>query len=64
MKKRRLDKELIVSLGVLALLFSVGIVFFFLFIFDVDIASNLAQIIGSYSGISGSIWLVLLCRNC
>lgn len=62
--RRKLDKELIVSFGALALLFAVGILFLFLFIFDVDIAENLAGIVGSYSGISGGIWLLLLCRNC
>ncbi len=64
MNKRKLDKELIVSLGTLALMFSVGILFFFLFVFDIDIAANLSKIIGSYSGLSGGIWLLLLCRNC
>ncbi|MCR5195502.1 MAG: hypothetical protein K6D38_04235 [Pseudobutyrivibrio sp.] len=62
--KRRLDKELIISLGALALLFSVGILFFILFIFNINIGDNLTGIVGSYSGLSGGIWLVLLCRNC
>jgi hypothetical protein len=62
--KRGLDKELIISLGSLALLFGVGIIFLILFIFDVDIPSHQAEIVGSYSGLSGGIWLLLLCRNC
>lgn len=64
MNKKRLDKASIISLGAMALLFAVGILFFFLFVFHINIAENMAEIIGSYSGLSGSIWLVLLCRNC
>lgn len=64
MKRRGLDKELIISLGALALIFAVGILFFILFIFNIDITSNVAKIVGSYSGLSGGIWLALLCHNC
>ena len=64
MKKRGLDKELIVSFGTLALLFGLGILFFVLFIFDIDITMNLTGFVRSYSGLSGGIWLILLCRNC
>ena len=64
MKKRRLDKEMIISFGMLALLFSVGILFFLLFVLDVNITEHIAGVIGSYSGLSGGIWLLLLCRNC
>ncbi|MCR5416274.1 MAG: hypothetical protein K6E79_05720 [Pseudobutyrivibrio sp.] len=64
MKKRGLDRELIISLGVIALLLAIGIVFMVLFLFDIDITKNLSSVIGSYSGLSGSIWLFLLCRNC
>ena len=62
--RKKLDKELIVSFGVLALLFAVGILFLFLFLFDINIGEHMAGIVGSYSGLSGGIWLVLLCRNC
>ena len=62
--RRKLDRELILSFGVLALLFAVGILFLFLFLFDVNIAEHLTGIVGSYSGLSGGIWLLLLCRNC
>ena len=63
--KRRLDKDLIISLAVISLLVAVGIVFFVLFILDIQISNNnIAELIGSYSGLSGSIWLILLCRNC
>ncbi len=64
MKNNKLDKELILSFGVLALLFAMGILFFILFAFNIDIGANLTKILGSYSGLSGGIWLVLLCRNC
>ncbi|MBE5911800.1 hypothetical protein [Pseudobutyrivibrio sp.] len=64
MKRRGLDKELIISLGALALIFAVGILFFVLFIFDIDISNNIAKVVGSYSGLSGGIWLALLCHNC
>ncbi|MBP5324623.1 MAG: hypothetical protein J6Y86_03930 [Pseudobutyrivibrio sp.] len=64
MKKRGLDKGLIVSFGTLALLFAVGILFFVLFIFDIDVTENLTSVVGSYSGLSGGIWLILLLRNC
>ena len=64
MKKRGLDKGLIVSFGTLALLFALGILFFVLFIFDIDLTANMTEIVGSYSGLSGGIWLFLLLRNC
>ncbi|MBE5918054.1 MAG: hypothetical protein E7273_14585 [Pseudobutyrivibrio ruminis] len=63
--KKRLDKELIISLAIVALLVAVGVVFFLLFMFDIQISqNNIAGIVGSYSGISGGVWLFLLCRNC
>ncbi len=63
--KRRLDKDMIISLAVIALLVATSIVFIILFILDIQIsASNLGNIIGSYSGISSFVWLILLCRNC
>ena len=62
--RRRLDKELIISFAGLALLFAVGIISFILFTFNIDISEHMTGIIGSYSGLSGSIWLILLCRNC
>ncbi|SEB06009.1 hypothetical protein SAMN02910384_03255 [Pseudobutyrivibrio sp. ACV-2] len=62
--KNRLDKGLILSFAGLSLLFSVGIIFFILFIFNIDIAEHTTGIVGSYSGMSGVIWLILLCRNC
>ena len=63
--KKRLDKELIISLAIVALLVAVGVVFFLLFMFDLQIShNNIAGIVGSYSGISGGVWLFLLCRNC
>ena len=64
MKKKGLDKDLIVSFATLAMLFAFGILFFVLFIFDIDITKNLTGVVGSYSGLSGGIWLILLCRNC
>ncbi|MBR5637441.1 MAG: hypothetical protein IKW81_10985 [Pseudobutyrivibrio sp.] len=62
--RKKLDKDLIISFGALALLFAVGIIFLFLFIFDINIGEHLAGVVGSYSGLSGGIWLLLLCRNC
>ncbi len=63
--KKGLDKEMILALAVIALLAATSIVFLFLFVFDIRIsANNLAGVIGSHSGLSGSIWLFLLCRNC
>ena len=64
MKKKGLDKSLIISFGMLSLLLAVGVLFFLLFLFNVDIAEHVAGIVGSYSGLSGGIWLFLLCRNC
>ncbi len=64
MNKKKLDKELIISFGALALLFAVGIIFFLLFLLDININEHIAGIVGSYSGLSGGIWLFLLCRNC
>ncbi|SDI32382.1 hypothetical protein SAMN05421493_111103 [Pseudobutyrivibrio sp. 49] len=62
--RKRLDKELIVSFAVLALSFALGIIFLILFIFGIDLSEHTAGIVGSYSGLSGGIWLFLLCRNC
>ena len=63
--KRGLDREMVIALAVIALLVAASILFFFLFMFDIQIcAKNIAGVIGSYSGLSGSIWLYLLCRNC
>ena len=63
--KKKLDKELIVSLAAISFIVAVGIIFFLLFIFDIHISSNNAGgVIGSFSGLSSSIWLYLLCRNC
>jgi hypothetical protein len=63
--KRRLDKEMIITLAVVALLFATGLIFFALFLFDIQISqANIGGVIGSYSGLSSSIWLYLLCRNC
>ena len=40
-------------------------IFFLLFMFDIQISqANIGQFIGSYSGLSSSIWFILLCRNC
>ncbi|SFI39262.1 hypothetical protein SAMN04487830_1565 [Pseudobutyrivibrio sp. OR37] len=63
--KKRLDRDMIISLAVVSLLSSTAVVFFLLFLFDIQISqANLAGVIGSYSGLSSSIWLILLCRNC
>lgn len=62
--KRRLDKELIISFGIMALAFALGIVFLIMSIFGIDLAEHITGIVGSYSGLSGGIWLLLLCRNC
>ncbi|QFJ53488.1 hypothetical protein [Pseudobutyrivibrio xylanivorans] len=62
--KKKLDKELIISFGTLALLFAMGIIFFILYVFNIDVSSHITGIVGSYSGLSGGIWLFLLCRNC
>ena len=63
--KRRLDKDMIVSLAVISQLVTISIVFVVLFMLNIQIShNNLAGIIGSYSGISGIVWLILLCRNC
>ena len=62
--RKRLDKELIVSFAVLALSFALGIVFLILFIFGIDLTEHIAGIVVSYSGLSGGIWLLLLCRTC
>ena len=63
--KKRLDKEMIIALAVIAFIVATGIIFFLLFIFDIHIStSNLGGVIGSFSGLSSSIWLFLLCRNC
>ncbi|WP_458458149.1 hypothetical protein [Pseudobutyrivibrio sp.] len=63
--KRKLDKGTIISLAVIAILFATGVIFFLLFMFDIQISqANIGQFIGSYSGLSSSIWFILLCRNC
>ncbi|WP_028234801.1 hypothetical protein [Pseudobutyrivibrio sp. MD2005] len=63
--KRRLDKDMIVSLAVISQLVTICIIFVILFILNIQIShNNLASIIGSYSGVSGIVWLILLCRNC
>ena len=63
--KRRLDRDMIIAFAVIALLVAIAIIFFVLFILDIQISNNnLAQVLGSYSGLSSSIWLILLCRNC
>ncbi|MBQ7149105.1 MAG: hypothetical protein IJR96_10190 [Pseudobutyrivibrio sp.] len=62
--RKKLDKELIIALASLSLLFSIGIIFFLIFIFDINISEHLTGIVGSYSSLSGGIWLFLLCRNC
>ena len=63
--KRKLDKGTIISLAVIALLFATGVIFFLLFMFDIQISqANIGQFIGSYSGLSSSIRFILLCRNC
>lgn len=62
--RKKLDRELIVSFAVMALMFAVGILFLVLFILDIDISEHMAGVVGSYSGLSGGIWLLLLCRNC
>ena len=63
--RRRLDKGMIIALAIIALLFATGIIFFLLYMFDIQICqANIGGIIGSYSGLSSSIWLILLCRNC
>jgi len=65
MKRSGLDKDMIVTLGVISLLAAIALVFATLCLFDIEIStSNLAVVIGSFSAISASIWLVLLCRNC
>jgi hypothetical protein len=63
--KRRMDKELIIALAVISLLITTSIVFFLLFTLDIQIShNNIGGIIGSYSGLSSLVWLILLCRNC
>ena len=63
--KRRLDKDMIVALAILSLLAATSIIFVSLFVLNVEISiNNLAGIIGTYSALSGIIWLILLCRNC
>lgn len=65
MKKKGLDRDLIISFAALSLMAALGIIFFILFIFDINISlGNLSGIVGSFSGLSGSIWCILLCRNC
>ena len=64
-KKNGLDKELIIILGVISLVVSLGIIFFGLFFLGVDVYTcDKGGLIGIYSLITGGLWGVLLCRNC
>ena len=65
LKKKRLDKDLIISLAVISVLIATALLFFALFMFNVEISSkNISEVMVSYSGISSFVWLILLCRNC
>ncbi|MCR5581742.1 MAG: hypothetical protein K6F66_09170 [Pseudobutyrivibrio sp.] len=65
MNRRGLDRDMIISLGVLSLITSISIIFFALFLLDINISlSNIGLISASFSTMAGAIWLVLLCRNC
>ncbi len=65
MKKSRLDRQLILELGILAFLIATGIVFFVMLMFDIQTTiDNLWKITGCYSGLGIAVWAYLLCKFC
>lgn len=65
MKKKGLDREMIISCGIIALVASTGILFGTLFLLGIDVANcNSAVFVSLFSVLSAVIWGILLCRNC
>ena len=63
--KNKLDRELIISFAILAMIAASGVLFVFLFIFGIDIkCCNYGTLVGFYAIIFSFIWGFLLCRNC
>ena len=63
--KKNIDREMILVYGVIALIASVGLVFFILFMLGIDAtACSLFSLLTIYCIVSAFIWALLLFRNC
>lgn len=63
--KKTLDKEMILGCGIVALLGAVSIIFAIALYFGWDITQcDSTKMITSFFVLAGSIWGILLCRNC
>lgn len=64
-EKGRLDKETIVVCAIIAMLAALGIVFAVIIFFGWDLTQcDSTLLVSVFSVLAGSIWGILLCRNC
>jgi hypothetical protein len=65
MKKHKLDREMILSCGLAALIAAVGIIFCGICLFSIDLGEcDSTALVTTFFVLSGGIWGILLCRNC
>lgn len=63
--KKILDKEMILGCGIVALFASVSVIFAIVLYFGWDITQcDSTKMVTSFFVLAGSIWGILLCRNC
>lgn len=64
-EKRRIDREMIIVCAVVAILSAIGIIFAVILFFGWDVTEcNSTVLVSLFSVLTGSIWGILLCRNC
>ena len=63
--KKRIDREMVIVCAVVAMLAALGIVFGVIVFFGWDLQEcNSTLLVSGFSVLTGSIWGILLCRNC
>lgn len=64
-KKNRLDKETVIICALMAMAAAVGVIFVPIVMLGIDVMRcNSTMLVAIYSVAAGSIWGILLCRNC
>lgn len=64
-EKRRIDREMIIVCAVVAILSAIGIIFAVVLFLGWDVTEcNSTMLVSLFSVLTGSIWGILLCRNC
>ena len=64
-EKQRIDREMIVVCAIIGMVSALGIIFGVLVFFGWDVTEcNSTLLVSIFFALAGSIWGILLCRNC